>query len=255
MKGQAAYQTEQATAFSAAPEGVIQFAFNPILNLSTGRTAALFCVPNKCEAGETIHGYHAIAQGMPSALSLDINSLDFALAFTRKLSAAGLFAAVGTSVSYKTLAQSETRQIYLRALSQAGIDKNPLLLVKIDALPQTISVAELADVVQHLRPLLKRIYVHLPQDSDLLEKASLIGAAGFTTSLRPDQTTEKIAPEIARLARDCACQAARFCVDNIQTQAQWDQMARLGVHFGAWQSTGGHTLARSTLAALRRAPI
>lgn len=232
----------------------VQFAFMPIQDFRSGRTSALFCVPFRRGPAHLIYGYRAVVDVLPDTLSLDLLSLDCALAFTQRLSHSGVYAAVGAPVAYETLASSRSRETYLRKLREAGTAENPLLMLKIDALPSGIPVSRLAQVVQWLKPYVKRISVHLPDRALPLAQSGLLGASVFVFSLGRNLAAEDVTEQVSRLSKLCAGQAAFLCVDRIERQADWHLVRRAGAQFGAWAPSEDNAFnAQTHLAALGRA--
>ena len=240
----------------AVSEG-IQFAFTPIEDFRTGRISSLFCTPFRRNAFGTTYGYRALSESLKSDPSFDLSALEHALALTRRLIQSGLYAAVGTSVGYETLSRPRWREAYQQKLRDEQAMGNPLLLLKVDAVPVGITASRLADIVHCLRPFAKRVFVHLPQRTMPLSQTGLLGATGFVFSLSNGLADSQVTEETNRLIRFCMSQGALSSVDNIETLAQWDLVRAAGARFGAWvasdsnaQNADAHlaTLARENAA-------
>lgn len=236
-----------------APAGPqrVQFAFTPIEDFRTGRTSALFCTPFRRNTFGTTYGYRALSESLKDDPSLDLSALDHALALTRRLIHSGLYAAVGTPVGYETLSRPRWREAYQQRLRDAQAMGNPLLLLKVDAVPVGITASRLADIVHCLRPFAKRVFVHLPQRTMPLSQTGLLGATGFAFSLASGLSDDSVTEETARLLRFCMSQGAISCIDNIETDSHWDLVRAAGARFGSRAITDSNALnAGARLAAL-----
>jgi hypothetical protein len=233
----------------------IQFAFAPIEDFRTGRTSTLFCTPVRRSPFGTLYGYRALGESMKDHPAFDLAALDHANAFARRLIQSGLYAAVGTPVGYETLARPRWRKAYQQKLRETRATENPLLLIKIDAIPVGITASRLADIVHCLKPFAKRIFVHLPERTMPLSQTGLLGATGFVFSLSRGLPDDQVTEETNRLIRFCTGQGAVSSIDNIETSTQWELVRAAGARFGSWTLTDHNTLsADDHLAALAKEP-
>lgn len=220
----------------------LQFAFTPVEDFRTGRTSTLLCTPFRRSAFGTLYGYRALSDSLKESPAFDLQALDHALSLTRRLIQSGLYAAVGASVGYETLSRPRWRRAYQEKLRETRALDNPLLLLKIDAIPVGITASRLADLIHCLKPCAKRIFVHLPERTMPLSQTGLLGASGFAFSLNrglpPDQVTE----ETNRLIRFCMGQGALSSIENIETHTQWDLVRAAGARFGTWAPSESNTL-------------
>ncbi len=231
----------------------VQFAFTPVEDFRSGRTSALFCTPFRRNAFGTIYGYRALSKSLKADPSFDLSALDHALALTRRLIHSGLYAAVGTPVGYETLSRPRWREAYQQKLRDAHATENPLLLLKVDAIPVGITASRLADIVHCLKPFAKRVFVHLPQRTMPLSQTGLLGGAGFVFSLNTGLDDAQVTEEATRLVRFCMSQGALSSIDNIETQTQWDLVRAAGARFGAWAASDSNVWnAEAHLASLAR---
>lgn len=233
----------------------VQFAFMPIEDFRTGRTSTLFSTPFRKGAFGTFYGYRALLESMKESPAFDLAALDHAVALTRRLIRLGLYAAVGTPVGYETLARPRWRKAYQEKLREMRATENPLLLIKIDAIPVGITASRLADIVHCLKPFAKRIFVHLPERTMPLSRTGLLGASGFVFSLNRGLPDDQVTEEANRLIRFCMGQGAVSTIDNIETQAQWDLVRAAGARFGAWAPSDSNALnVEDHLAAMAKEP-
>lgn len=231
----------------------IQFAFTPIEDFRTGRTSTLLCTPFRKSAFGALYGYRQLLESMKDSPVFDLAALDHAVALTRRLIQSGLYAAVGTPVGYETLARPRWRKAYQEKLRETRATENPLLLIKIDAIPVGITASRLADIVHCLKPFAKRIFVHLPERTMPLSQTGLLGASGFVFSLNRGLPDDQVTEETNRLIRFCMGQGAVSIIDYIETPAQWDLVRAAGARFGAWAPSDSNALnAEDHLAAMAR---
>lgn len=231
----------------------IQFVFSPVEDFRSGRTSALFCVPYRRTALELLYGYNRLSQSGQDTLDLDLLSLDQAVSFTQRLAHNGLYTAVGASVGFETLARPRWREAYQRKLQETNALDNPLLILKIDAVPIGVTSTRLAHLVHAIRPYAKRIFVHLPERTLPLSQTGFLGASGFVFSLTRRLTPTQVSEETGRLIEFCAGQGALSSIDNIQTPAQRDLVRTVGARFGAVMPTELSSLqADSHIASLTR---
>lgn len=234
----------------------IQFGFLSIEDFRNNRTTALFCSPFRRSPFGTEYGYQTISHSLDDKLSLDLAALEQSLVLTRRLIQAGLFTAVGTPVHYETLSRPRWREAYQQKLREANVMDNPLLLLKIDAIPEGVASSRLAYLVHCIRPFTKRIFVHLAPRTLPLSQTGLLGASGFVCSLSRGLSADQVAEETNYLVRFCLSQGALSSIDNIETRAQWDLVRSAGARFGTCAATERSTLDADTqLAALLKETV
>jgi hypothetical protein len=222
------------------PEQNVELSFVPVYDLRNHRVSAFFCSPVAGTlAASRIYGYRAF-QGMSRHEwpLVDRAILAYAIKFARKLTAGGIVAAVGTSVNFETLAWSQGRKIYCQALRAIGAGDFPFLILKIENVPAGTLPGRIAEIVSSVRPLAKRVFVHLPNCDIPIHQCGHLGASGFVLSLpsRPMATT---ASGISNwLVRTCEIQSALSCIDHIDNEATLARVRQAGVRFGAGQVFG-----------------
>jgi hypothetical protein len=213
----------------------VELRFVPIHDLQRRRVATFFCSPVFCvEDVSLIYGYRAF-QGIGSRELpfIDRAILAHAVKFARKLANAGTVAAIGTSVNFVTLSSPGGRDLYQRALCAAGVSDCPFLVLKIEDVPAGTSAAELGEIVNFLRPYVKRIFVHVPDTETALHSANYLGASGLVLSLPPRPSRMMIMGAAKWLLRECTVQTAHSCIDVIDDDETLELIRAAGIRFGA----------------------
>lgn len=213
--------------------------FAPVHDLRKGTLPTFFCMPVRLADREIAYQRDGFAGIGPREFPrFDRAMLGHTLAFSRRLNGAGIVAAVGASVSFETLASSRGRSLYLEALRKAQCANNPYLIVKIDMIAPGTPYVRLLELVSVVRPLAKRVFVHLPEsDLAVIEQANL-GAAGYVLSSRPGMTYVEIAAQCLRFAKSCNALGALSCVDRIPDDTTADLVRTAGVRFGEGRFLG-----------------
>jgi hypothetical protein len=154
--------------------------------------------------------------------------------------------AIATGVSYETLAWSKSRHAYLEILRAARLSGDAPLIVKLDDMPKGTTARSLADILAVLRPLVRRVFIHLPDRDTGLTSEGCLGAAGFCASITPKMESPDIASVARRLEQTAFAQRALSCIlgagDNAALRVLHDTGAALaakhpdqgGIHLGAF---------------------
>lgn len=210
-----------------------RFGFAPFFDLRRGTVSTFFCDTVRMHDNEIVHQRDSFASiGSRDLPRVDQAMLLQALAFSKRLKESGVVAAVGTNVSYETLAWSKGRQFYQNALRATNSADNAYLIVKIDMVPQGAPASRLQEMVAAIKPFARRVFLELPDgDFDPIQSAQL-GAAGYVVFLRPGMAREEIAARAMRLARLCSMREALSCVERIPDLASADRVKAAGVRFG-----------------------
>jgi hypothetical protein len=230
-------QGEERPKPSGALSRGLEFAISPVVDFQKGQTASFFCTPFRASEHLPLWGYQSVAGSLPDTLELDAMLLEQAGLFTQKLVRGGIYAGVGASVSYETLARQKSRDAYQRLLRNAQTADNPLLILAIECLPKGIPATRLADIIHCLRPLIRRIFVHLPDASAAATHTGLLGGTGFVMTIPPRTSRGQSGQIIRRLLGFCASQAAVSCIDQIDDDDEWNLVRESGVRFGVSKSS------------------
>jgi hypothetical protein len=216
------------------PKQNVELLFEPVHDLLRGRSATFFCTPAFCVDGTPVIRGHKAFQGVSQSELpyIDRAILAHALKFARRLSQSGVYTTIGAPVSFETLTWSRGREFYQEALRAAGVPDYPSIVLCVNNLPRGITVSRLAELVGHLRPHAKRIFVHLPEADSALLGSGYVGANGFVLSVparQPQSQTERVA---AWFARACETQTALSCMDQIDNSDDLGVVKRASVRFG-----------------------
>jgi len=159
---------------------------------------------NKLFGAEALHSCHP--QYRPS-IDLAVLACSLQLPPVRTLTRS----AVAASVSYETLASLGSRQIYQSMLKAAAVADNSSIIIKIDDVPAGTPASRLADIVATLKPLVRRIFVQLPEGDRSLMRSDAIGLSGICAAIPPGMAAQDLAEFALRLERTALAQHAVAC--------------------------------------------
>jgi hypothetical protein len=216
------------------PRQNVELLFEPVHDLLRGRSTTFFCTPAFCAGGApVIRGYKAFQGVSQSELPyIDRAMLAHAMKFARRLAQSGVYTTIGAPVSFETLTWSRGREFYQEALRAAGVPDYPSIVLCINNLPRGITVSRLAELVGHLRPLAKRIFVHLAEPDSSLLASGYLGANGFVLSVPTRQSQPQTERVATWFARACEAQTALSCMDQIDNSDELGVVKRASVRFG-----------------------
>jgi hypothetical protein len=216
------------------PRQNVELLFEPVHDLLRGRSTTFFCTPAFCAGGApVIRGYKAFQGVSQSELPyIDRAMLAHAMKFARRLAQSTVYATIGVPVSFETLTWSRGREFYQEALRAAGVPDYPSIVLCINNLPRGITVSRLAELVGHLRPLAKRIFVHLTEADASLLGSGYLGANGFVLSVPTRQSQPQTERVATWFARACEAQTALSCMDQIDNSDELGVVKRASVRFG-----------------------
>jgi hypothetical protein len=213
----------------------LRLGFQPVYDLRRGAASTYLCTPFRP------------AEEMPASLSavdprdrpsLDEAMLDHSLKLTRDIAAAHRTAAAATPVSFETLASPRGRRLYQLALKSADAAANPLIVVKIEDVPQGTPAARLAEIVATIRPYARRIFVQLPGADMRLNEAGQLGATGVFAAL-PQDCGSSAALALARmLVRAAEMQHACCYMENVRNAALLGVVRSAGVRLASGAAFG-----------------
>jgi hypothetical protein len=212
----------------------LQAGFLPMINLRRDAASIYLCGPVRQRGSETVFGSAALADANPQdRASIDHAMLEYSIGFARAVVPTKFAAAIGTSVSYETLAWARGRRIYQEALRAANVAENPFLIVKIENVPAGATVQRLAEVVSVVKPYVKRVFLELPDCETGLTFAGQIGASGLISSLSANATPAEAGRIAARLVRTAMAQQALSCIDGVTGAEALARVRAAGVRFAA----------------------
>jgi hypothetical protein len=222
--------------------------FLPVCDLARQTIGALFCTPVSEIIGPVLYGHGAFPRPAPEWAALDCAILEHAAAFEDQLVSEGLAVAVGASVSYATLSDPRGRLQYREALRAAHAGEHAQLVIKIEDIPDHVGAHALGEVVQSLKPLAPRIWVHLAGSHVPVGGQDLFHAMGLVLSMPPKLPLSRMTAEARWLDRVAKQQAALACMDHVDTMTELEVAHTAGVRF-----VEGLALGRTAVAA--RAPL
>jgi len=216
------------------PKQNVELLFEPVHDLLRGRSTTFFLTPAFCvDSAPVIRGYKAFQGVSQSELPyIDRAMLAHALKFARRLAQSAVYTTIGTPVSFETLTWSRGREFYQEALRAAGVPDYPSIVLCIKNLPIGITVSRLAELVGHLRPLAKRIFVHLPEADSAVLGSGYLGANGFVLSVPTRQSQSQTERVATWFAHACETQTALSCMDQIDNSDELGAVRRGNVRFG-----------------------
>jgi hypothetical protein len=218
--------------------------FFPVFDFQRHSVAALFCTPMyEGDGAGAIYGHGAFRFAPTEWAQIDCAILDHALGFGTELLRHGIVTAVGASVAFSTLDDPAGRMTYREALRNAHAGQQPNLVIKIEDIPADAGSRRVGMLVQSLKSLAPRVWVHLPGSRVMGARESLF-AQGLVLSMPAKLPFHGRAIEARWLARQAHLQNALACMDHIDTPAELEVVRGAGVRFAA-----GHALARPALAA------
>jgi hypothetical protein len=187
--------------------------FIPVFNLRRKAPPIHLCGPVSLRQGKALFGGDALRYCHPEYRpSVDIAMLKYGMTLLPEAVRGKNVSAIAASVSYETMAWSRSRQSYLDALRAAQLPGNAPLIIKLDDVPKGTPPRNLADIIAGLKPLVRRIFIHLPdRDTSLLTEGCL-GAEAFCASVAPQMTAMEVAAVAHRLEHVTAAQRALSCI-------------------------------------------
>jgi hypothetical protein len=208
--------------------------FLPMLNLQREAPSIYMCGAVSKRGGQTVFGTSVFRDCDPKDRpALDVAMLEYGLGFARQIVPTKYAAAVCCGVSFETLAWSRGRQLYLQALRAAGMAANPFFIIKIEDVPLGTTSARLAELVAMVRPLVRRVFVQLPDCEIGLMQSGHIGAAGLCITLPPNASPPTIVRLANQLRRAAMVQQALSCVDGMEGGQALPLLRALGIRFAA----------------------
>lgn len=222
----------------------LELRFFPVYDFQRQSAAALFCSPMYAPVGvEAIYGHKAFKDFTPAEWAfIDCAILDHALAFAGRLAEAGIVVAVGASVSFATLEDPAGRFLYRSALRAAHAREQAMLVLKIEDIPEWSGGRRIAEIVSCVRPLVPRVFVHMPNSRVPICGHELMQASGVVLSMPPRLPLHGMQTEARWLAQTATLQSAMACMDHVDSALELDAVREAGIRFAA-----GHALDRPAL--------
>lgn len=206
----------------------------PIYNLQQGTPPIYLSGPVSTRDGKCLFGSDALRFCHPQYRpSVDIAMLEFSLNLFPYGIPEKRVSAVATSVSYETLAWLRSRRSYLDVLRAAQLADDPRFIVKIDDVPRGTPVWRITELVTMLKPVVKRIFVQLPDRDGSLARSSCIGASGFCAAIGPKAEMAEIANTASRLRNIATAQHAFSYVMGLDSPEALDLLRDAGIRLAS----------------------
>jgi hypothetical protein len=219
----------------------------PVFHLRQKAIPIHLCGAVAFRNGKSLFGADALRYCHPDYRpSVDMAMLRYGLSLLPQAMPGKDASAIVTGVSYETLAWTKSRQAYLEVLRAARLSENAPFIIKLDEVPRGTPARSLADLLAVLRPLVRRVFIHLPERDASLAREACLGAAGFCASITPKTDLADIAAIAHRLEQVAMAQRAMSCIlgagDNATLRLLRDAGAALaakhpdrgGVQLGAY---------------------
>jgi hypothetical protein len=218
--------------------------FFPVFDFQRHTVAALFCTPMfEGDGAGAIYGHGAFRFGPLEWAEIDCAILEHANAFAVQLLKQGIVAAVGASVSFSTLDDPRGRALYREALRGAHADTQPNLVIKIEDIPDAAGAQRVGMLVQSLKGLAPRVWVHLPGSHVPMGGHEMLSAMGLVLSMPAKLPFHGMQTEARWLARQAQTQSALACMDHVDKPNELDVVRGAGVRFAAGMALGRPVLA------------
>ncbi len=165
-----------------------------------------------------------------------------ALTQADRLARSRAVAAIGTSVSFETLAWSRGRRLYQDALRGMDRSVQPLLVVKIEDVPVGTPQMRLAEIVATLRPFVRHVLLELSRTDLRPAGFGNIGVAGIVAELPKDATLADSARLAGSLVRTATVQRAFSCIAGVHDGGSLAIARAAGVRFACGRAVDSMAL-------------
>jgi len=188
----------------------------PSCDLRRDVVSTFFCTPVRTVEGRRLAGAAALGNiDVRDRPWVDEAMLLHSLMHVNRLARSRTVVAIGTSVSFETLAWSRGRRLYQDALRGMEAAANPLLVVKIEGVPIGTPPVRLAEIVATLRPFVRHVLLQLSGDDLKLTGSGNLGVAGIVAELPQDASMAATAGLTRSLVYAAAVQRAFSCLAEI----------------------------------------
>lgn len=204
----------------------------PVFDLRKRAASTFFCVPSRVSSNQNAFGYYLL-QGLSDATlpEVDLELADAAIAYAARFDRDKVIAAIGTTVSYTTLADPRARAAYLAKLKSASFPNNPLI-VKIELIPPGTPTERLATVVGYVKSGGWRAFISVSDFRSRTWTSGAISATGIGTMLEPTDDAPTVRQKAQALLALCAAQGAVSFADGMVLREAVDTAVAEGIRFG-----------------------
>lgn len=204
----------------------------PVFDLRKQSASTFFCVPSRVSSSQNAFGYHLLQSVAEATLpEVDLELVDAAIGYARRFDQDKVIAAIGTTVSYATLADPRSRAAYLAKLKSASFANNPLV-VKIELIPPGTPTERLAAIVGYVKSGGWRAFMSVSDFRSRTWTSGTISATGIGTMLDPGDDAAIVREKAQTLLALCAAQGAVSFVDGVVLKEAVDAAVGAGVRFG-----------------------
>ena len=205
----------------------------PVFDLRKGTASTFFCIPARVTSGGNAFGYHLLSGALESTLAaVDLELVDSAIAYAARFDEAKIIAAIGTTVSYSTLAEPKSRAAYLAKLKTASFPNNPLV-VKVEMIPPGTPTERLSTIVSYVKAGGWRAFVSVADfQARTWTAGSVAAVAGIGLMVEPADDAAVVQQKARALLALCAAQNAVSFMDGLVLSEAVEAAVIEGVRFG-----------------------
>jgi hypothetical protein len=218
--------------------------FFPVFDFQRHGVAALFCTPMfEGDGAGAIYGHGAFRFAPTEWAEIDCAILEHTIGFAAELLKQDIVVAVGASVSFATLDDPRGRAAYREALRSAHAGEQANLVIKVEDIPATAGAQRVGMLVQSLKALAPRVWVHLPGSHVPMGGHEMLNAMGLVLSMPAKLPFHGMQTEARWLSRQAQAQSALACMDHVDTANELAVVRGAGVRFVAGPALGRPVLA------------
>ncbi|MBP6013644.1 MAG: hypothetical protein KBA31_15565 [Alphaproteobacteria bacterium] len=205
----------------------------PVFDLRKVTASTFFCIPARVTSSGNAFGYHLLSGALESTLAaVDLELVDGAIGYAARFDQAKIIAAIGTTVSYATLADPQTRAAYLAKLKTASFPNNPLVL-KVESIPAGTPADRLSTIMGYVKAGGWRAFMSV---SDFRGRTwtpgSVSAVSGIGTMLEPTDEAVTVRQKAQSLLALCAAQGAVSFMDGLVLKEAVEAAVAEGIRFG-----------------------
>jgi len=209
-------------------------AYIPVFHLQHRALPIHLCGPVSHRDGKDLFGADALRYCHPQyRSSVDLAMLRHSLNRLPEAASGKGVSAIATSVSYETMAWSRSRQLYLDALQAADLSNNAHFIVKLDDVPSGTPLCRMSDIVARLKPLVKRVFIQLPDRNTSLATGGCIGAAAYCATIDPKMGRPGVAAVASWLGQVATAQRGLSCILGVGDSGTLRQLRDAGHYLAA----------------------
>jgi len=216
----------------------LRIGFQPVWELRKGGANSLMLVALSGRSGDQVICPRAALNGTSNneIVEAEIDLLDAACAYAKRVHDADKVCAIGTTISYESLCVFKSRIRYITALQKCKFSSSTPLLLKIEKVPEGAPDGRLAELIAMLSMGNIKLLVEFEKLQHLADNRSRLGASGFGGTLPAGITCTETAIVAERLVALAVSQKAFAFLNQIETASQSNIAYRANVRFGTGAS-------------------